>query len=364
LVRHAKQVAVRFREGRPVVSSRVIRDLDEYGSLFIRARACRKVLSLAGEHGVDEQPLLAAAGLSRAEVENLDGVVPFVSYLDLQQEAAKLSGLAHFGLVMAQQSRTEMFDVLGYLASTCSTLGEAYTKISCFGRIWSNAVEYPVCVDSREASFGYRHLCTERSASFHDAEYTIGTFLQFGRLWTGIEWDPIEVRFRHPRPADTSEHERFFRAPIRFDAGANVLVLTTSVMSLPLVYRNPSLNLLMEEQAKMLGSKLGGRTPFVAELQSAIEGAIRQGDTSISRVARSCGVSSRTLQRRMAEAQTSFSKELARVRAELACHYLSRKRMTLYEVAIILGYTELSAFYRAFRRWTGTTPSEFRKRGT
>ena len=128
-------------------------------SLFIRAKACQKVLSLAERRGVARPALLSVAGLSSEAVGSHDGVVPFTAYLDLQNEAARATDLAHFGLVMAQQSRAEMFDVLGYLASTCSTLGEAYQRISSFGCIWSNAVEYPVTIDASVAFFGYRHRC-------------------------------------------------------------------------------------------------------------------------------------------------------------------------------------------------------------
>jgi len=179
---------------------------------------------------------------------------------------------------------------------------------------------------------------------------------------TGVEWAPLEVRFAHVPPADASDHERFFRAPVRFAMGENSFALAADLLALPCTRADAALAALLDRYADERIGRSAGIGRLADRVRSLIEAELRSGEVSATGLSKKLGMSVRSLNRLLATEGTTYQALLDALRHELAARQLGDPRTSVWEVAFQLGYSDLSAFYRAFRRWTGTTPAEFRSR--
>jgi AraC-like DNA-binding protein len=192
------------------------------------------------------------------------------------------------------------------------------------------------------------------------SEFYAGLLLRTGRESTTAPWQPLEVHFRHPPIEPRAERERLLRAPVHFSRAHDQIVLPASVLDLPLRERDPVFLEVMQRHANALLRKVTPRT-LQERVRSTLVDLIPEGRATLEEVAAALSASPRTLQRELQQEGTSFTSELDAVKRQVAEQSIASGRLEIIEVAFITGFTELSAFYRAFRRWTGTTPGEYRR---
>jgi AraC-like DNA-binding protein len=171
----------------------------------------------------------------------------------------------------------------------------------------------------------------------------------------------IRVHFSHPRPADISEHERVFECPVQFGATACQLVIARDVWDTPRAGTNPVLFEVLESHARMLLDQLPQEPDTVSRVRQAIEGELRGGSPKLETVARHLAMSPRTLQRRLKDEGVVFNDLLDHLRFRAAKDYLTQRDIAGSEVAYLLGFAEPSSFNHAFKRWSGQTPTEYRR---
>ena len=191
------------------------------------------------------------------------------------------------------------------------------------------------------------------------AELILAAWVRAGRVATGTKWNPAEVRFAHRAPPDSRAHERFFGSPPRFSAGENALVLEAALLELPCRRTDPSLLSLLDRYA---ADRLGGgeAATFADRAWRALSDELQAGNVAARGVAARLNVSVRTLHRALAAEGTSYRRLLDQLRLDIAGRHLRDDRMSVAEVAFLAGFSEISAFHRAFKRWTGQTPVTFR----
>jgi AraC-like DNA-binding protein len=178
----------------------------------------------------------------------------------------------------------------------------------------------------------------------------------------GRSLEPERFWFEHPRPADVSELVACLRTDaISFGAPANGFSVSAKVLDLPIATSDPALLTVLDRYASQ---SLEPASTFAEEARAALRRQLKANPQAptLASTAASLGVGTRTLQRRLAAEGTGFSQALDAVRADLANLYVTRGTHTLSEIAFLLGYTELSPFTRAFKRWTGMAPSAYRER--
>src|SRR5262249_2535552 len=149
---------------------------------------------------------------------------------------------------------------------------------------------------------------------------------------------------------------------VEFDSGLNEMWLNSATLDLPIMKADPGLCAVLDRHAEELLAKYPRSDDLVARLREIIRNELNGGDPGVDRVARQLGLSARTLQRKLREHGITHQEILDQMRKDLATRYLSQPEMAICEVAYLLGFSESSAFHRAFKRWTGSTPTEFRKR--
>jgi AraC-like DNA-binding protein len=205
--------------------------------------------------------------------------------------------------------------------------------------------------------------------SRHAAEFTLAALLVISRQLSGQPLAVGEVAFSHPAPAAATVAllAAVFGTTPRFGAPANALELDRAELERPLPAADATLSRIIERHAEaLLAARPEPRAAMGQRVRHALVGLLGQGDgereVSLAAIARRLGTSERSLQRHLADEGITFDALYEELRRELAVRYLADRSMAIAEVAYLLGYSEPSAFHRAFKRWTGATPAEARRR--
>jgi len=192
-------------------------------------------------------------------------------------------------------------------------------------------------------------------------EFGTAVLLNTFRMMVGKQWTPRQVQFAHKAPVQVSEHSRIFGAPIVFDCPANALVIERECFERQVPAADPRLYPILKRYLELASSATPREDSLLASVRRAIAKSMRDGDPKLPRVAKKIAMSPRTLERRLKEYGMDFKRLMDDTRRRFALNYLKDRKHTLMEIAILLGYSEVSAFNRAFKRWTGTTPMEHRR---
>lgn len=267
-----------------------------------------------------------------------------------------------FALRLARGIRPRHFGVVGFAALACGTLGEALQRLERHHRTVYD-------VNLARLSPAPEGLCIEwgvergRPGALVD-ETALAALVQLTRELTGRPLRALVVDFVNPRPADVRPYEDFFGGPVRFGQPSTRLVLAAADLALPLRGADAALLALLDAQAEALLQQVAAVGAPLGVWRQALVGLIRSGRTQLPDLAQSLQMSPRSLQRRLTEQGQSFQALLSQTRRQLAEAYLRDASVELAEVALLLGYSEQSAFTRAFRQWTGQAPLQWRKQQT
>lgn len=269
---------------------------------------------------------------------------------------------ATFTLRLARGIAPRHFGIVGFAALASSTLAEALQRLERHHRaIYDvNLAQLRPCAEGLCIEWGVER---GRPGALVD-ETAIASLLQLTREFTGRPVRAVAVDFVNPRPADVRPYEDFFGGPVRFGQPSTRVVLAARDLALPLRGADAALLALLDAQAERLLQEVAAVTGPVAVWRQALVGLIRSGRTQLADLADSLQMSPRSLQRRLAEQGIGFQALLGQTRQQLAEAYLRDASVELAEVALLLGYSEQSAFTRAFRQWTGQAPLQWRRQHT
>lgn len=321
------------------------------------------IVAYAATVGVSPPELLRAAGLDPSRLLAADAYVPHAQELRLWDEAARLTGDPDFGLHLVEwvtHFPPDHFDVLAFAARSSATLGELFRLVGRYIRLIHEGVYLALEEEGDQARLVHGHT-PERIGPRHPVEGMLALAVLHARLGVGDDFAPREVRFTHARPARVSEQERLFRAPVHYGCPRNELVLDRADLQRPQRHAEARLLALLDRQ---LGELLSG-LPEARLLRDAVKRCIAddlpEREPCVAAVAARLHMSPRSLQRRLRSEGASFAQLLADLRRDLALRYLTDPRISIGEVAFLLGFLDVTAFHRAFKRWTGSTPAEHRR---
>jgi AraC-like DNA-binding protein len=262
-------------------------------------------------------------------------------------------------LRIAEGISARHFGVLGYAALACDTLAEALQRMERFhASVYdANPAHMTATPEAVAIEWG---VARGRPGALVD-ETAIASLVQLARDMTGRYWPVQSVSFVNPPPAHTQPYEDFFGGQVLFGQPVTRLVFDQAYLALPLRKSDPALLQLLDQQAEQLLQQVAAVPAMVDNWRKTLVPLIREGKTSLSALAQAHHTSPRSLQRRLAEQGTSFQQLLDNTRQHLAEGHLRDARLDLVEIALLLGYSEQSAFTRAFRAWTGHAPAQWRR---
>ncbi|MBY4866854.1 AraC family transcriptional regulator [Burkholderia sp. Bp9017] len=278
----------------------------------------------------------------------------------LLEHAADALGDPLLGLHVGQRISPAHLGALGYALHACRDAGAALARWQQYEHLIANVARMEVRVEAASVAIEW-HDAPEPLGALVD-EVALTAIVQFARNITGTHDGPAEVCFVHPPPVDTQPYADYFGCPVRFGQPVNRLAFPLHLLAQPLRQPDDALLQMMERQASALLAELRQTDDLEQSVREAVARLLTRGEISIEQVASDMHVSSRTLHRRLAELGLNFRTLREDTRRRLAIDYLNDPRLTLAEVAWLLGYSEHSALTRAFRRWTGESPQQWRSR--
>lgn len=327
---------------------------------YLSVRALQPVVAGMEALGHPVSRWLARAGIPAAALEDPDVRVTQGSMSELWRAALQATGDERLGMRAAIAAPVASFDLVAYAFLSSPNLLGAYERVGRYQRLVHSANE--TLLEDLGDRTEIRHtLPGGRFAGRQAAEFLVASWLRFGRLAAGEAWEPLLVCFAHDPPDDVEEHERFFGPRILFRAGRNAMQVEARILRRENPRADPGLLEVLDRFATRLlerqpeADTVSGR---VRDWLSKSEGATPTADEA----ARALFMSARTLRRRLASEGTTFRELLNRYRHERATELLADPRHGIGDVAFLLGFADVSAFYRAFQRWTGTTPARYRER--
>ena len=337
-------------------------------STMSRVRASKPILAVvafAAKAGVPPLTLLSAAGLDPALLAGTDAELLHSQELRLWVEAARLTGDQDFGLHLAEwvvPFAEGQFDVLTFATRSCATLGENFRRFSRYLRLLHDGIYVRLEEEEEDiARLVHGHYQDPSEPPRHPVECQLALAVLQGRWSIGEEFVPRAVCFAHARPACVSEQERIFGAPVHYGCPRNELVLDRDLLARPQRLAEPRLLALMDRQLEGLLSQRPENPRFRDTVQRCMMDELPDREPVMAAISVKLHMSRRSLQRRLQSEGTSFAEVLSELRRDLALRYLSDPRIAIGEVGFLLGFLDLSAFHRAFKRWTGSTPAEYQR---
>lgn len=264
------------------------------------------------------------------------------------------------GLEIGKRIAPRHVGVLGYLVLSCHNLGEALNRFARYQRLVYDVNPFTVHVDEKGMEFRWG-IDYGKPGALVD-ETSIAALFSFLHRLTNQPLNPSFVSFVNPKPANVKIYSDFFHCPVEFDDKITRFRFPIEYLSVPLLHSDTTLLDLLSQQAEALLAVLPKADVFEEKLQQVIVQTLHEGEPTLPIVSAHLALSSRTLQRRLQERGLVFQDILENTRRELAVRYLLDKTLSLTDIALLLGYSEQSAFNRAFKRWYQEPPKIYRKR--
>jgi AraC-like DNA-binding protein len=305
------------------------------------------------------QTFYGATDLTPQILADADARVSPAQFCVAWAELVRLTGEPQIALRMADEIPQGAFGIVEYVCRSAPTFGDALRHWVRFLNLLDDAVVVGLVEEGE--SVALRVLQESEAPAPASHELCFALLVGAARALCVHPARVERVEFGHRSQGDPGSYRRWFDAPVSFGAPATQLVFPRSSAGLPLRTSDPSLLAILSRHAEDLASRDRSSPPLVAQVERILRKALRTDDAQVDRVARELGLTSRSLQRRLKDEGTSFQIVRDQVRRELASRYLEDE-LSMSEISFLLGFSEPSAFFRAFKRWTGLTPLESRAR--
>lgn len=304
--------------------------------------------------GLNRADLLTVAGLDEIDLIDRDTQIPLRCLIAITEHLHAERPESNLALVTSRMLNPHDLGVIGYVLRHSPTLGDALAAFIRYQRLMTN-----VSIWRLDPVAGC--LTLEADQEFADlgfpVEGQLGLWVSLARKLTGVHWVPDRVRFQHACLPERAGNESFFGVPIEYLASVNELAFDPVSLKYAVVSARPS---LLPSILSLTEAYLPARDTVQARLHAALRKAFVSNVVDKERIARTLGMSQRTLSRKLSVEGTTYRAVMNEVRAELAKTWLRSPDVAIHEVVFLLGYSEPSTFYRAFRRWTGQTPMAWR----
>lgn len=327
----------------------------------VPAVVARAIVTAAAERGVAAETLAKAAGLDLEVIDDADARAPAIAMARLWEEAGRLTGDDTFGLCVGASSHASAMPLAGRLIAASPTLGEGLARIMAYYRVFNDVHPTEVAVEGDDVVVRVLTKAIPLALPRHAIEFAFAWFVGVATIALGERVVLSSVSFEHDAPRDSTEHDAVFGCPITFGANETAFRAPQELFARPNARPDPYLVELLESHTQILFAKLPDRARLAARVRAIVAELLPRGDAGIELAAEALGSSPRTLQRKLKEEGTSFTDLVDEVRCDLAKEHLRNGARPIGEVALLVGFSDQSAFHRAFVRWTGKTPGDFRR---
>jgi AraC-like DNA-binding protein len=324
-------------------------------SVDISAALPRSLLQGLLDFGLNLDALAAEIGATRADLEAPLGAQRADQFL---RRAFEQAADPSIGLFLGTPQRPELYGVVGYAAMTSADFGSALRRSGRYKRlIWGD--EFTLQIEGERARLSLVLSGSDASYVQSKIDMELASMLNFGRRYTGVEIVPLAVYLRTSSISYAVRYEEIFRCALHLGSSFDGMDFRSADVALPLIGANAPIAGLFEQHADAALSNLE-TIPLVDRVRQSLRETLRGDPPDLGSMARNLCMSERTLQRHLRDAGFAFTELVDQVRQELARDYLRNRKVTISEVSFLLGFATTHSFFRAFRRWFGTTPNSYR----
>ena len=309
--------------------------------------------------GADPARVLAEVGLDLTLFEDAENRISYATRGRLLARCVASTGCSHFGLLIGQRSGLSSLGLVGYLVKHSADVESALRGLVRNFQFHARGAVPTLTTRGGSAMLGFAIYQPEVEGADQIVDGAIAIEFNIMRELCGPGWKPAEVLFAHRKPDDVRPFRQFFRAPLRFDARHSALVFPAHWLGRRVQDGDPGMRQLLQRQIDEGGA--GHADDFPEAVRRVLSEALLSGQSSTEQVAALFGMHGRTLNRRLKASGTSLRELVEEGRYTLARQMLEHSRKDMSEIAAVLGYSEPSAFTRAFRRWSGRTPHLWRR---
>lgn len=321
-----------------------------------------RLMDYIRRRGGDPAPLLPRFGLPFAADHHPFLVLPVSTIVAFCEAAEEVSEDPFVGLHAAEQGPSELLKVLAFACSGVSTVEDALERYVKYLGMIHDTLTTSLHPTAAGAALRLKLPGHPTCLGRHGNEHWAATLMSFARHMVVGDVTPERVWLAHPAPRRQDELIRVLGTThLTFDAGYDAIELSRQTLALPVRSVESSLSAVLHRFAERAPSPPSPVSDFHLRVRSAIEDRLPLGVPSVHDIARALGMSQRTLQRRLTEDGLTFKGVIDAVRRDLALPHVHRGELPLAEIASRAGYAQQSAFFRSFRRWTGTTPAQARR---
>ncbi|HVK86898.1 MAG TPA: AraC family transcriptional regulator [Kofleriaceae bacterium] len=304
-------------------------------------------------------PFWAATDLTPALVADDDARISAAQFCVAWAEAVRLTGKPDLALSIAAVTPPGAFGIVEYVCRSAPNVREGLLRWVRYLNLLEDASVVGLVIDDEHA---YVRVESESEAPAPGGhELCFALLAQQARQLATVPFRIARVDFAHRTEVDPAKYRAWFDAPVMFAAGVNQLVFPRAALEAPLVSSDPQLLAILTRAADELQARAPSDATMSAHVARVLREALRIDEGHVELVAKRVGLTARSLQRRLKDEGTSFHALREQVRKDLARRYLDEK-LSIAEISFLLGFSEPSAFFRAFKRWTGQTPIEARRR--
>jgi AraC-like DNA-binding protein len=312
--------------------------------------------------GVDADQVRRSIAFDFAALSDAEGFIACGDFARLLEDVAQATGDECFGLHFGARSNPKNIGPLAYAVLNSPTIAAACETAARYLHVHNQALKPTLNVDDTLAqfAFSYSDIGLEEPRQF--SEFTMAGALNIFRIMAGSQWAPREIHFTHDAPGSVTEHQRIFAAPVIFHSSSNALVMEREFLDRTVPAADHRLYGILTHYLDAVLSRMPSENGVVATIRKAIGESLKNGAPKLACVAKLIALSPRTLQRRLEEHGLDFKRLVDDTRHRFALEYLREQKNSLTQIAFLLGYSEVSAFNRAFKRWTGSTPADYRRK--
>lgn len=343
---------------------------------YVLSSAANGVANVITDLGGDPDRVFGSVGVDPDGLDDPLSEIELRSYCRLLGEAAAQTQHENFGLTFGRDFVPPRLGAIGYLTISAPTMRSAVQSLCSYFPAHQRQTLLEVRNVQDNLAIVYEVL-DESIDRRQDAEFSIAVFWHMFRHCLPASWAPLEVNFSHPARGDKEEYERLFQAPVYFNQKTNNFLFRKTDLDHhvptrdPLLY-NIMLGLLRDRRPAAARTRVRpsdtnvhnaflSDTELVNRVREVVAEQLHNGGPSLGDAARELFLSSTTLYRRLKRLGLSFHAIVVALRRELALEYMRDDALSLTQIALLLGYSELSAFSRAFSQWTGTSPAQYRR---
>lgn len=333
-----------------------------FGTLTVASFWLEYLLDAALHRGCDLSPALVRLGVTDEQLETPEARIPLRIEQQLLQQAIDETADPFFGLHMGERIRPRFMGELGYASMSGNNLRQAIELMVAFQRVTTEFADAALRRDGDQVILTWHTSFEEAGTTRHRVEAFFAAAVTFGRWICDTDQSPAAIHFRHPpATADDSEYRRLFRCPVLFEQRENAIVLDSRLLDLPMKDADPEVHHIMRKRLQQAVTRHLARDNLLDQVRMEIRQLLERTIPQVENVAEALEMKPWTLRRRLRAENTDFSTLLEDERRALASDWLRHSDRSVSQIAADLGYSEQSAFNRAFKRWFDTTPVAYRQ---